>query len=68
MLEARWDMRYAEVAQAVAHAKPIDADLGNGRLDSFLAVQAARTTQLLAPNICDVGAESSGISSRRECQ
>ena len=46
LLQVRWNMGYSDAAEAIAHAKPINSDLGYGRLDIFLAAQAARSPQL----------------------
>jgi hypothetical protein len=43
LLQVRWNMYYSDAAEAIAHAKPINSDLGNGRLDTFRAVQAAQS-------------------------
>lgn len=45
LLQVRWNMTYSDAAAAIANAKPISSNLGNGRLDIFLAVQAAKATQ-----------------------
>ena len=45
LLQVQWNMRFSNAAAAIANAKPIDSDLGHGRLDIFLAVQAARAMQ-----------------------
>lgn len=45
MLQTRWNMMYSDASAAIANAKPIDPTLGNGRLDVYLAVQAAESAQ-----------------------
>ena len=45
LVQARSNMNYSSAAAAIANAKPINSDLGNGRLDIFLAVQAALAMQ-----------------------
>jgi subtilisin family serine protease len=56
LLDVRWNMGSSDAAQAIAHAKPLNtelankwlntvSDLGNGRLDIFLAIQASRSPQ-----------------------
>jgi subtilisin family serine protease len=45
LLQTRWDLGYSDAAAAIAHAKPANSDLGNGRLNTFLAVQAAKSAQ-----------------------
>jgi subtilisin family serine protease len=42
MLEIQTPCNESESAQAIAHAKPIDPSLGNGRLDAYQAVLAWR--------------------------
>lgn len=41
LLQVQWNMGYSAAAAAIAHAQPINSNLGNGRLDTFQAVQAA---------------------------
>jgi len=41
LLQVRPNMNYSTASAAIANAKLINSDLGNGRLDVFLAVQAA---------------------------
>lgn len=45
LLQVQWNLRYSDAAAAIAHAKPVNSDLGHGRLDTFLAVQAALSRQ-----------------------
>jgi subtilisin family serine protease len=45
LLQVRWNMGYSDAAEAIAYAKPINSGLGHGRLDTFLAVQAAKSPQ-----------------------
>lgn len=42
MLDVQLNCDQLESAQSMAHAKSIDSDLGNGRLDAYQAVQAWR--------------------------
>lgn len=44
MLDRRGDMNSWSAAAAIAQAKPLGADMGHGRIDLFLALQAAQTT------------------------
>ncbi len=43
LLQVQWTMVYSQAAAALAHATPINSNLGNGLLNSYLAVQAAST-------------------------
>jgi Subtilase family len=42
MLDVQLNCDQLESSQSMAHAKSIDPDLGNGRLDAYQAVQAWR--------------------------
>lgn len=42
LLEANGGMAPSAIAAAIAHAKPLTSDLGNGRLDVVAALEAAR--------------------------
>jgi subtilisin family serine protease len=43
LLQVQWTMGYSQAAAAIAHATPINSNLGNGLLNTYLAVQAAST-------------------------
>ena len=42
LLDKRGSLNYSIAASAIAHAKPISPELGQGRLDIYLAAQAVQ--------------------------
>jgi subtilisin family serine protease len=43
LLQEQWTMGHSQAAAALAHATPINSNLGNGLLNTYLAVQAVST-------------------------
>ena len=47
MLQARWNMSFTDVTDALTHARPLAPEMGHGRLDVFQAIQAAWSAALM---------------------